>query len=321
MKSRSKLFVLLALVLASTSANAENFLMAENTNDPVYTGDANDVANQDVADSLTNSLINSAATTANEQVEGNSLPQETLATRDVSVKRFFLKDCQEPLTERVSDQLSENNLALDNLSFKRTDGQRSFTYDQVKNVQLKTQFSVSSLEVNENEGRFSAVLKPQSGSYKIEVSGDYNLNQKVPVLSHNIGKGEKITQDDIELKATEISQIPGGSITEVNNIIGKTATHGLNKGKMVSGEDIRDPITISKNSTVSAIFRTESIEIKALAVALEDGSAGDIIRLKNFDSGKVFKAIVQDDGSVLIGTSTKEFTASLPSADDADNFN
>lgn len=318
----------IVLLLSSTSAKAENFLQADNVNDPQYIGgDESDIA-QDLTEGMASSAIQQNVAPRqqpivnNNEYMGDMLPgQATLASKDINVQRFYLKDSEPQLTEKVSEQLDEKNLSISNLKFKRDGGSRSFDLNQVKNVVIKSKFTIESINVDEEDSTFTAMLKPQTGSYKIEATGTYSENQKVPVLSRNIGKGEKITQDDIELKATDKALIVAQDITDVNNIIGKTATRGLSRGKMITNEDIRNPITIAKNSTVSAIFRSENIEIKTLAVALEDGSDGDIIRMKNFDSGKVFKAVVQEDGSALIGTNKVDITASLPDNFEENNFN
>ncbi len=313
-----KIFFTLLLLSFSASAKAENFLMAENMNDPIYSDDS---GSTDVAEVLTDSLVSQQQNMVAPATEDPLDSDKSLVVRDVSIQRFFLKESEAPIVERLSDTLDEHNLSVEKLSFKREGSQKAFTYDQIKKVVIKTKFSIESLDVIEEENRFTSVLKPQLGKYRIEVTGSYSENQKVPVLSRNIGKGEKISQNDIELKNTARNQIVESDITDISKIIGKTATHQLSKGKMVTEEDIRDQIIVNKSSSVSAIYRTDSIEIKALAVALEEGGEGDMITLKNFDSGKVFKAIVQADGTVVIDTTPTEFTASLPEANELNNIN
>jgi flagella basal body P-ring formation protein FlgA len=296
----------------SFGANAQNFLESASMNDPVYS--------EDLAENMAINELASEASSSSANVP-SSVPQESLVSTDIVIPRFFLKDSQPALTEKLSDQLETSNIGLDKLKFKREGSSKTFTYDQIKNVVIKTKFSIETMDVDNTENTFAAVLKPQNGKYKIEVTGIYDINRKVPVLSRNISKGGKISQDDIELKSVANSSIIETDITDVSDIIGKTAVKSLTKGKMIAEEDISDAIVITKNSSVSAVFKTETIEIKALAVALEDGSEGDIIKLKNFDSGKVFKAVVQADGSVMAGSSSSALTASIPDDNELNNFN
>jgi flagellar basal body P-ring formation protein FlgA len=277
-------------------------------NDPSFSPD--EELTQDLSNTeeiLENTVIgkqleNRATPTTNE----TSLPfdNQPLAETDLQQQKFSLKDSETVIIEEIAEQTGEKNVSVGKLIYKRSDGSKEFTYDQVKNVVLNTKLTLQNLEITENE--FTGNLIPTKGDFIIEVKGDFSASIKVPLLTRNINKGSQISQEDVELAYFPKDQIEEDSITEVSSIIGKTATKTLVKGKMVTEDEIRNPTLVAKNSTVSAIYRTDSIEVKALAVALDDGGEGDIIRLKNFDSGKMFKAVVQADGNVLIGASNKD---------------
>ena len=52
---------------------------------------------------------------------------------------------------------------------------------------------------------------------------------------------------------------------------------------------------------VTAMFVHGGLTITAMAVPLEPGALGDMVRLRNPDSGKVFSGIVLADGTVRLG--------------------
>ena len=43
--------------------------------------------------------------------------------------------------------------------------------------------------------------------------------------------------------------------------------------------------------------------ISITAVPLEPGAAGDVVKLRNVDSGRIFSGIVMADGTVRVGAS------------------
>ncbi len=226
-------------------------------------------------------------------------PGGTLTEQELRIKRFSLAAAGSSVAEKIAEDMGEKSLGLDNVTFRRVGSDKQFNEKQVQDVNLNTLFSVLMMDVDADNGRFTAQLKPQYGEYTIEMKGGFSVNQKVPVLARNVSKGQLITQEDIELKSFPRSAITGSHISDIKKLVGKSAAKSLAKDRMLTEDDIRNPVTIAKNSAVSAIYRAGGIEVKALAVALEDGSEGEVIRLKNFDSGKVFRAVVMADGTVI----------------------
>ncbi len=54
---------------------------------------------------------------------------------------------------------------------------------------------------------------------------------------------------------------------------------------------------------LAVLFSGNGLVITATAVTLEPGSAGDVIKVRNTDSGRVFSGIVMADGTVRVGAS------------------
>jgi len=52
---------------------------------------------------------------------------------------------------------------------------------------------------------------------------------------------------------------------------------------------------------VQIVFREGPLEILGHAVALQSGGKGDVISLRNIDSGVIIKGVVEADGTVQVG--------------------
>ena len=49
------------------------------------------------------------------------------------------------------------------------------------------------------------------------------------------------------------------------------------------------------------MFVAGALTISATAVTLQPGAAGDFVKVRNIDSGKVFSGTVMADGSIRVG--------------------
>ena len=67
--------------------------------------------------------------------------------------------------------------------------------------------------------------------------------------------------------------------------------------------DVQEPIIVAKGSTVSLVYRTESMVLTAGGKALEDGAMGSVIRVLNSQSKVVVEARVEG-GNILSVTRT-----------------
>jgi len=49
------------------------------------------------------------------------------------------------------------------------------------------------------------------------------------------------------------------------------------------------------------VFQQSGVSITAFGAALQAGAAGDLVRVRNADSGLTVSGVVQPDGSVRVG--------------------
>lgn len=85
-----------------------------------------------------------------------------------------------------------------------------------------------------------------------------------------------------------------------DSLIGKVARKTLLKGQPIALSAVRDPDLVTQGQPAPVIFKSGGLVITASAVALQSGGAGDIIALRNPDSGNVIKGTVQTDGTVSV---------------------
>ncbi|TGS51712.1 flagellar basal body P-ring formation protein FlgA, partial [Mesorhizobium sp. M1D.F.Ca.ET.183.01.1.1] len=60
---------------------------------------------------------------------------------------------------------------------------------------------------------------------------------------------------------------------------------------------------VEQGASVQVYFTAGALTISATAVTLQPGAAGDLVKVRNVDSGKIISGTVMADGSIRVGAS------------------
>ena len=114
--------------------------------------------------------------------------------------------------------------------------------------------------------------------------------------------GQTVTADalqEVELASGKFP--PPGVIVTVEALDGKVARRTLLPGRYVREGALREAWLVEKGASVEMVFIAGGLTIAATAVTLEAGAAGDLVKLRNVDSGKIVSGTVLADGKVRVG--------------------
>ncbi len=84
-------------------------------------------------------------------------------------------------------------------------------------------------------------------------------------------------------------------------LIGKVARRTLLPGQPVPVNAIRDAYLVNQGKSSLVVFESGGLNITMQAVALDNGVAGDVVKLRNPDSGVIIQGTVERDGTVRLG--------------------
>lgn len=84
-------------------------------------------------------------------------------------------------------------------------------------------------------------------------------------------------------------------------LVGKVARRTLLPGEMIALASVNNPRLVKAGGNVRIIFDDHGVQISATGVAQQAGALGEIIRVRNQDSGLFVTGRVQADGSVQVG--------------------
>ena len=167
----------------------------------------------------------------------------------------------------------------------------------------RTTMKVAGLSYDPGSGRFAAqVIAPAEGTpvARATVSGRVVEMTKVPVLSRRVEPGEIIRKSDIEWLPMRADRIGRNAILELGRLLGKSPRRPMRAGRPILSADLREPILVAKGSLVTIRLETERMVLTAQGRALEQGAAGDGIRVANTKSNAVITATVVRAGLVRV---------------------
>ncbi|MGZ3691564.1 MAG: flagellar basal body P-ring formation chaperone FlgA [Pseudobdellovibrio sp.] len=123
--------------------------------------------------------------------------------------------------------------------------------------------------------------------------------QKVPVLNQSVKFGDVLTQDMLTLEKREMINVRD-TYQSIDSLVGMQAVRFLNAGQIVQFSDVKKEQIVKRGQMVKAIVGNNSFEVAISAEVQEAGSAGEVVKVKNLDSQKVFAAKIIERGVVRI---------------------
>jgi len=84
-------------------------------------------------------------------------------------------------------------------------------------------------------------------------------------------------------------------------VVGKVARRTLLPGQPILIAATRDPYVVAQGNVAMVVFETAGLRITTNAMALQNGSVGDVVTLRNIDSGAIIRGTVASNGTVRLG--------------------
>ena len=110
-----------------------------------------------------------------------------------------------------------------------------------------------------------------------------------------------VIRDDMLADVAELARDGAGPFVEQRSlIVGKVARLTLLPGHAIPFSAVSNRKLVTNGAEVKLIYSEGGLVIMTTGDALQDGSIGDIVRVRNDDSGVTVSGAVQPDGSVQV---------------------
>jgi flagellar basal body P-ring formation protein FlgA len=123
----------------------------------------------------------------------------------------------------------------------------------------------------------------------------------LPVPSVTIYPGEVINEELLSQRAFIAHTVARATVFDGRQeVIGKVARRTLLQGQPILISAVRDAYVVTQGKPVLLVFEAGGLTITSNALALQNGSAGDVVSVRNIDSGVTVTGTIATDGSVRV---------------------
>ena len=134
------------------------------------------------------------------------------------------------------------------------------------------------------------------------ISGRYNEEQALPVLNKRVLNGNVITKDDVVMQFFPATKARQDTVTTSEALLGKSPRHMISPNRPVRVGELTSPAVLKKGATVTMRYLTPYMDISTTGEAQEEGTVGDVIRVRNTDSNKIVRATITSPQEVVVGS-------------------
>lgn len=121
----------------------------------------------------------------------------------------------------------------------------------------------------------------------------------VVVATRPLPNGALLTREDLALQTAELTQLPSGVLSDVNEALGKTLTVGVNVGHALRQDMLRAALVIRQGQSVKLIAQGQGFKVSSEGRAMTNAAAGQTVQVKA-QNGQVLSGTARADGSVEV---------------------
>ncbi len=132
-------------------------------------------------------------------------------------------------------------------------------------------------------------------------AGSQNI-MPLPVPKVTLFPGDRIERRLIENRPFPKSTVQRFSvIANPQDLIGKEVRRTLLPGQPVATSSVATPQLVRRGEPARLVFKEQGLVIVAHVEPLENGGAGDVIRVRNIDSGIIISGRIDENGAIQVG--------------------
>jgi flagella basal body P-ring formation protein FlgA len=118
------------------------------------------------------------------------------------------------------------------------------------------------------------------------------------VASQDLRAGEVLRAD--QLGAALVEGLPATQPLTKEQLVGQTVRHQVRAGRPVALSDLLPPLAVVKGESVAISVQRGAVRFQVSALADSSGRIGEWVKVRNSDSGMIFKALVEGPGKARV---------------------
>lgn len=123
---------------------------------------------------------------------------------------------------------------------------------------------------------------------------------EVLVATDKIGRHDALSKDNLAPARMEVTSLREQAVRSIEALENQRAKRNLRKGQILTSPAMEPVPDIEVGREVTIVVSNDLLTITAPGKALQTGSAGDYVRVRNKATGKILSAKVVDENSVAV---------------------
>ncbi len=123
---------------------------------------------------------------------------------------------------------------------------------------------------------------------------------EIVVANRGMPRGTIIGPDDISVEQRDIARLHRGFLEDTKLAVGKKLRQRVRRGQILTPYQLDVPLTVKRNTKVLIQASNNTVQVRMIGKALQNGSLGQIIRVRNESSNKEIDAKIIAPGIVEV---------------------
>jgi flagella basal body P-ring formation protein FlgA len=136
--------------------------------------------------------------------------------------------------------------------------------------------------------------------WKLYVPVEIQLPGEVVVAARPLQRGQILTAVDLDVARRDLSRLHRDYFTDAASLVGKRVKRTLRRHAVVTPRSIEANEVVRRGSDVTILAANPVVEVRMRGKALDDGAAGERIKVRNLSSGREISATVVGRGLVRV---------------------
>jgi len=138
-----------------------------------------------------------------------------------------------------------------------------------------------------------------AGAWNIYLTADIKIVGDYVVTVRALPPGQPLVLADLSVQAGDLTQLPAGVLTDMQQAVGKIPTAALAPGQPVRQDLLRAPLVVQQGQTVKLQSAGNGFRVSAEGKALNNAQDGQVAQVRTA-SGQTVSGIAHAGGSVDI---------------------
>lgn len=149
-------------------------------------------------------------------------------------------------------------------------------------------------------GKTSVGVRCSSPSaWTIYVQATVNVSAQYLVAAAPLAQGHAVTSQDLIFETGDLTQLPAGIFTNIDQALGRTVNISMNAGTILRQEMLKIPPVVQQGQTVMVTSIGKGFRVSAEGQAITKANEGQVVQVK-VANGQVVSGIARQGGQVEV---------------------